>query len=186
MIEGLRTADNIAWARFYELYYDKLIEWACREGLNECDAEEFVDDLIFALTKYLGGFRYDRSKGSFRGYLRRSLKNLIKEGFRKKARHGKCLPIEDELDEPAAPGESSILELICEEYSKACAIVAHREVLDEASERERYIWIAMYEKTATIKEIVKEFGVSGPQLYRIKNQVSKRMRARFEELSGDE
>jgi RNA polymerase sigma-70 factor (ECF subfamily) len=85
LLERLRIAgEKQAWDRFVELYTPYLYCWARRQGLQESDAADLVQEVFLLLMRKLPEFSYDR-QGSFRQWLRTLTLNKWRELRRKKA-----------------------------------------------------------------------------------------------------
>lgn len=72
------VGDRSAWAEFVELYAPVVYAYAVRHSLQEADAADFTQDAMLGLMRTLRSFEYDRSKGSFRGWLVTVLRNQLK------------------------------------------------------------------------------------------------------------
>jgi RNA polymerase sigma factor (sigma-70 family) len=60
-----------SWSEFYRLYQNLIYTTARRYGLDDGRAREVVQDTFLSLTRLLPRFQYDRTKGSFRAWLKR-------------------------------------------------------------------------------------------------------------------
>src|SRR5260370_22164054 len=75
LLESLRQpGQELAWARFVELYTPLLYHWARRLGCQEADGADLVQDVLTQLVRKLPEFTYDRHR-SFRGWLRTVARN---------------------------------------------------------------------------------------------------------------
>src|SRR5262245_20867843 len=61
--------DQVAWARFAQLYTPLLFYWTQRLGLRPQDAADLVPEVVVTLVEKLPEFVYDRD-GRFRAWLR--------------------------------------------------------------------------------------------------------------------
>ena len=61
--------DAEAWARFVETYGPRILHWCRRWGLQDADAHDVTQDILFRLSRRLRTFDYDHSR-RFRGWLR--------------------------------------------------------------------------------------------------------------------
>jgi RNA polymerase sigma-70 factor, ECF subfamily len=85
LLERLRLpGEEVAWARFVELYAPLLYFWANRTGMPEADAADLVQDVFLVLVHKLPEFRYDPHK-SFRSWLRTILFNKWRDRLRRAA-----------------------------------------------------------------------------------------------------
>jgi RNA polymerase sigma factor (sigma-70 family) len=73
---GLSPNDEVAWARFVDLYGSRIRGWCRRWGLQEADTEDVTQDVLLRLAQKLGTFQYDPSR-SFRGWLRAVTQNAL-------------------------------------------------------------------------------------------------------------
>src|SRR3954467_695035 len=62
-------ADQAAWAEFLRRYGDQIHGWCRRWGLQEADALDLTQDVLFKLVRAMQAFRYDPSQ-RFRGWLK--------------------------------------------------------------------------------------------------------------------
>jgi RNA polymerase sigma-70 factor (ECF subfamily) len=73
-----------AWERFVRLYTPLLLLWARREGMQEIDADDVIQEVFLKLLRQLPG--YSRGDGqSFRGWLRQVTANECRDFRRRKA-----------------------------------------------------------------------------------------------------
>jgi RNA polymerase sigma factor (sigma-70 family) len=66
---GLGPNDQVAWARFVDLYGSRIWGWCRRWGLQEADSEDVTQDVLLRLAQKFRAFNDDPSRG-FRGWLR--------------------------------------------------------------------------------------------------------------------
>ena len=75
MVVGLRNLeDQAVWNRFFNSYWKLIYHSARSSGLEDADAQEVVQETVIAVTKNIGNLEYDRSKGSFKGWLMKTTK----------------------------------------------------------------------------------------------------------------
>lgn len=78
--------DNKSWQEFFETYWRLVYSVALRSGLTETEAQEVVQETFICVAKSIHEFRRDRSKGSFKGWLRNITRWRIADQFRKRTR----------------------------------------------------------------------------------------------------
>jgi RNA polymerase sigma factor (sigma-70 family) len=74
----LRDAqDHAAWMEFVSLYEPVAYRLLRRHGLQDADAREVMQDLFMAVSRSIDRWDPARQRGSFRGWLRRVVRNLV-------------------------------------------------------------------------------------------------------------
>ena len=73
--------DQAAWRIFFDRYQPVMVEFARIKGAGD-DAEDIVQDVFSDLAKVFRAGRYVRSKGRFRNYLAKMLRNELISRFR--------------------------------------------------------------------------------------------------------
>jgi RNA polymerase sigma-70 factor (ECF subfamily) len=61
--------DRTAWAQFVDVYGPLVYRYVRRRGLQDADAADVTQDVLRAVARAIDGFRYDPTRGSFRGWL---------------------------------------------------------------------------------------------------------------------
>ena len=70
LLERLKAWDDEAgWREFFETYQRSILGLAMKCGLSRSEAEEVVQDTMVAVARKMPDFEYDRSIGSFKGWL---------------------------------------------------------------------------------------------------------------------
>lgn len=69
--------DRGAWAEFLDRYSDLIRGFARRQGVQQAECDDVLQDVLIALTKAMPGFSYDPAKGKFRSYLKTVVLHVI-------------------------------------------------------------------------------------------------------------
>ena len=81
LLMRLQTApDGDAWNQFVEIYGPLLYRWLRDYHVQHHDACDIAQDVLATVIGEMAKFRYDRERGSFRGWLRTILSNRLR-GF---------------------------------------------------------------------------------------------------------
>lgn len=80
LIDQAQTGCNDAWKQIVAIYARLLLYWCRQEGVAKSDLHEVTQEAFLSIHKSLG--RYDKSKGSFRGWARRIAKRRAADYFR--------------------------------------------------------------------------------------------------------
>jgi RNA polymerase sigma-70 factor (ECF subfamily) len=70
--------DHDAWTRFVDVYTPVVYGYARRQGLQDADAADVTQDVMRSVAGALPEFRYDRKRGTFRGWLFTVTRNKIR------------------------------------------------------------------------------------------------------------
>jgi RNA polymerase sigma-70 factor (ECF subfamily) len=74
--------DGAAWRRLVDLYTPLLRGWLGRHGLQACDVEDLVQDVLAVVVRELPHFRHNRRTGAFRRWLRTILVHRLRDFWR--------------------------------------------------------------------------------------------------------
>src|SRR5688572_2815555 len=87
LLSRLKNAsDAVSWQAFVDNYGRLIYQVCLRAGLQRQEAEDVVQETVTAVAKQMPKFSYDRSKGSFKGWLARVTRNHIADFLTKKTR----------------------------------------------------------------------------------------------------
>ena len=179
------AGDHEAWCRFVDIYGPVLYQYALRQGLQDADAADLVQDVIRRVSAAIAEFRYDPSQGTFRGWLytvaRNSLRNFwALAGRREKGTgdskfHKFLEQIPDEENE-----DSKVWE---QEYERHLLMLAADRIKGSFSPA---TWQAFWQtavEVKNVKEVAESLGMSVGAAYVAKSRVLARMRQEVERLA---
>ena len=69
--------DRAAWGEFHQTYSELIIRYCRKRGLTPSDAEDIRQTVLMSLAAALPKFEYQPSRGRFRSYLGRIVRNAI-------------------------------------------------------------------------------------------------------------
>src|SRR5438132_5595421 len=78
--------DRAAWQQFVELYGRLVYGFARRRGLQDADAADLTQEVFLAVARAAGRWRFDRRRGSFRGWLRGITRHKIGKWLERRRR----------------------------------------------------------------------------------------------------
>ena len=70
-------ANHDAWREFMQLYGPVVYGFARRRGLQDADAADLMQDVMRSVSGAIGRLEYDRSQGTFRGWLFTITRNKV-------------------------------------------------------------------------------------------------------------
>jgi RNA polymerase sigma-70 factor (ECF subfamily) len=104
LLERLRTqGDADLWRRLAALYEPLLRGWLGRQGVQDADQDDLVQEVLLVLARELPGFRHNGRAGAFRAWLRTILVHRLRDFWRSRQRRP-ASPAEalDQLADPAS------------------------------------------------------------------------------------
>jgi RNA polymerase sigma-70 factor (ECF subfamily) len=172
------AADAEAWDAFIGIYEPLLFRLACGRGMQRVDAEDFVQEVLAAVTKGIDQWLADDNRGPFRAWLFRIASNLA-INFLTRPKHQRLGSGDSQiarlLDEQPARSEDSS-ELFLKEYRRELFRWAAQRVRENVSETQwMAFWLTSVEDRP-IAEVAREFGMSVGSVYIARSRVTKRIR----------
>ena len=175
LVVGLKNLeDQRIWNRFFDSYWKLIYNAAIQAGLKDADAQEVVQETVISVTKNIKDFDYDRSRGSFKGWLMKTTKWKIMDQFRKiqKKNTREC------------SGSSEFLENLSNELPEVEKYWENnwqQELLESAlvkvKEQVKPIYYQVYDmlirKEMKPKEVSSALGIKTDQVYLAKHRVAE-------------
>ena len=69
--------DNASWYEFFQNYWRFIYRVAVGSGLSDSEAQDVVQKTVIAVCRQMPTFTYDRSKGTFKGYVYKKARYFI-------------------------------------------------------------------------------------------------------------
>jgi RNA polymerase sigma factor (sigma-70 family) len=180
-------SDAAAWAQFVELYGPLLYRYARRRGLQDADAADLTQDVLRSVASAIDGFRYDRARGTFRGWLFTATRHALHKFLARRRRQPRAGDSGCERlleDQPAREDEEERREWDRE---------FDRRLFDWAAECVRgefqaSTWAAFWRTAvehASPREVAEALGMTVGAVYAAKSRVLTRLRADLEEVQRE-
>src|SRR5262245_15793069 len=78
LLVQIRDGKNeAAWQEFVKLYGPVIFGFARKRGLQDADAADLMQDVLRSVSSAIGRLDYDRSQGTFRGWLFTITRNKV-------------------------------------------------------------------------------------------------------------
>ncbi|MCB1095605.1 MAG: RNA polymerase sigma factor [Verrucomicrobiae bacterium] len=181
--------DERAWEEFLDLYAAFVFNYCRKQGLQQADVEDVVQEVFRAVAKSIRGFDYDPVQGTFRSWLFRVVRSKLANHFNKQKRL------------PATPGSTQLEGLANNDFEANPAeaetveweLDYRRRVFQWATERVRAefkastwqaFWMSAVEEKAPAM-IAEELGISTGAVYIAKSRVVARLRKEVEVATGE-
>jgi RNA polymerase sigma factor (sigma-70 family) len=170
--------DDRAWTEFVELYAPLIHGFACKQGLQDADAADLMQEVFRAVARAIKQFDYDSQRGTFRGWLftvvRNKLRNFLARRKRQCRGSGDSA-VQEMLDEHADPQQDQ-----AELWEREC----ERRRFDWAAERVRgevhdstwqAFWLTAVEGQSG-QEVAEALGLRVAAVYLAKSRVMARIK----------
>ena len=92
--------DSIAWREFTDIYAPVVHGVIARSGLQYADAADVTQEVFRSVARSINGFRCDRARGSFRGWLMAVIRSRLADFFARTKKH------------PSGSGDTMVLSLL--------------------------------------------------------------------------
>lgn len=170
--------DDRAWAEFVELYAPLIHGFACKQGLQDADAADLMQEVFRAVARAIKRFDYDAQRGTFRGWLFTVVRNKLHTFLLRRKREGRGSgdsAVQDLLAEQAAPEEdpAEVWERECERRRFDWAAERARQEVHEATWQA--FWRAAVEGQSG-QEVAQALGIRVAAVYLAKSRVMARIK----------
>jgi RNA polymerase sigma factor (sigma-70 family) len=169
-------SDRQAWADFVDVYSPIIYGFARRQGLQDADAADLVQEVLLSVSKSIRNF--DRARGPFRCWLMAVVRNRLSE-----FRHGRGRQASGSGDTEVlkhlqqVPSNDDNERLWEEEYRRSVFRFAAKRLRDDFEQRTwEAFWQTSVEGKCT-KEVAQSLGISEGAVYIAKCRVLARVKS---------
>ena len=180
LLQAIKAGDNVSWEVFYRRYSPlaKMVGRGCHLDASELD--EFVQDVMTDFFNAQQKFTYDPSKGRFRDYFLRIVRNRLYARFRAQKRHDAHFSALDEEASAEIPDQSkSELESVWDQEWQSHVLNEAMQAIKQSpavSPRDLQIFDLWEMQSVSPKEIAKMMKVSLATVYNARNRVIETLR----------
>jgi RNA polymerase sigma-70 factor (ECF subfamily) len=180
-------ANRGAWQEFMQLYGPVVYGFARNRGLQDADAADLMQDVMRSVSAAIGRLDYDRSRGTFRGWLftitRNKVFNFLSARRIRPQASGDTSTNRLLAEQPDASDGSEAWEV---EYQRRLASLAMERIKNEFQENTwRAFWLAAVEGLAAA-DVAKQVGISPGAIYVAKSRVLARLKEEVETMQRQE
>ncbi len=167
--------DTAAWTEFVQLYASVIYGFARQRGRQDADAADLMQDVLRAVANSI--HTYDKSKGTFRGWLYTITRNKMYNQMESQRRHPRGSGDSDaqrRLDEQ--PDRDNTEEDWDREYERKAFLWAADRIRNEFQESTwKAFWLTAVDGLAA-KDVGVQLGLSPGAVYVAKSRVLARLR----------
>ena len=176
LLARLSEGGEVPWREFDSLYTPFLKRVAARCGLSGQDLDEAVQTVMVDLHGTFATFRYDRDRGTFKGYLKRVMVTTVSRMVRQRQRAGTPTAV------PPDASDSGLESVWEQEYQQHLLQEALRQVRGEVDAVTFQAFDLYALQEVPVAEVARFLGISRDSVYQAKTRVTARLRAIVEEL----
>ena len=184
------TINGESWEVFFNTYWELIFSVARRAGLSEADSQDIVQETILKVHKSLDRFKYNRERGSFKGWLRTITRSRLTEHFKKQQRQPQTQQPREDEDDPLAnladPQGPELERIWSEEWSRSLIQRSLASLKQQVSLKQYQIFKCHCIDEWTVKETCDALNVNAAQVYMAKQRVGKIFAAKLERLKQEE
>lgn len=182
LLSRLRNLDDQeSWRAFFDLYWRMLYKVARRAGLGEADAEDVVQETVVAVARQMPRFRYDATRGTFKGWLFRIVGRRVTDHLRRVYREP---PRAEAVFEPGTDGEESGPPVATEasdaiglaweqEWEQAVFEAAVARVREQTNPKHFQVFDCCVRLGWPTAKVAATLGLSAAQVYLARHRVSR-------------
>jgi RNA polymerase sigma factor (sigma-70 family) len=170
--------DQKSWREFFNLYWRLIYGVARQAGLSDAESQDVVQETIITVAKQMPEFRYDKAKGSFKSWLRKTAHWRIQDQFRRRQRDQRLTAASSDGDPAAAQPEATIdhdpFEAIWEEeWRQNLVDVAIDRVKKQVEPREFQVFDLCTNKQWPPARVARALHLFRPQVYYLNKKVTR-------------
>jgi RNA polymerase sigma-70 factor (ECF subfamily) len=170
------------WGRFRERYAPVVAGFARNLGVRPQDADDVIQDVFLGFFSVSEKFRYDPSKGRFRGYLKTVTVNAIRDRFGRRTRLNE-VPLPELPDD--APALAEQWDKAWDEHVMRRAVEATRaEYAAHPKTFEAFNRYALNRQPAA--DVARDLGMNVDNVYQAKHRVMETLRAKVKQFEDED
>ena len=178
--EARSGVDDVAWARFVDLY-GPVVHHLVRllsPGLSDADTDDAVQDVFVKLVNVLRSGAYDSAKGKFRTYLSTLVRRLLVDRYREAVARRRDCQVEIEVAEEIAVADDPGAWMDAK-WRIACRMAAERRVMEESAlaEQSREVWRLLSVEGLSVKDAAHRLGLPSNTVSKTKRRIETRIAA---------
>jgi len=174
--------DQASWEEFFETYWKLIYGFARKAELTEEEAQDVVQETMFAVAKHMPTFTYNPARGSFKGWLLNMARWRIIDQLRKRPplniKHRRlnesskttATDTVDAIPDPAAQSLDRHWEV---EWQTNLLEAALKNVKRRVDPQKYQLFDCYVKKEWDAQKVAATFGVSVNQVYQAKHRIER-------------
>lgn len=177
--------DSESWREFARLYGPVVYNYGRKRGLQDADAADLTQDVLHAVTDAIGRLDYDRSRGTFCGWLFTLAHHKLHDlqaRRRRQVQGAADSEVREQLEAAVAPDDAeAVWNREYQERMFAWAAEQAKAAFQKATWRA--FWLTAVEGKSG-QEAAEEMGITVAAVYLAKSRVVARIRELIEQAEG--
>lgn len=190
LLSRLRDCQNDSgWQEFFDTYWRLIYSVARKSGLTDADAQDVVQETFIYLSRRMPNFTYDKTRGSFKSWLRVVTRSRVSVRRRGQERKQPLIqePLPSEENQAAweaipDPAGDALDEQWQREWEENLVATALRHVRAKVSSQQLLIFRLATQEALPLGQVAKKLGVSIAQVYLARHRVGKAFKAEVKRL----
>jgi RNA polymerase sigma-70 factor (ECF subfamily) len=181
------TGDRQAWAEFVDIYAPLIYGYALKHGLQDADAADLTQEVLRAVARSAARLNYDPTRGTFRGWLFRVVRNELADFGAARRRHrpgSGDTAVKRRLEEEPAPSEDEVAAWEREYERQLFALACEQVRRDFQESTWQAFWLTAIQGKSG-KEVAGVLGLTTAAVYLAKRRVTERLRQQIEYLRAE-
>src|ERR1043166_4840331 len=181
--------DHDGWREFFDMYWRLIYSVARQAGLDYATAQDVVQNTFIYMARRMPKFRYDRTRGSFKSWLRCVTRSRISV-FRRRAEakepslpelplEGDEVPVWETIPDPAGDAMDEIWQ---REWEENLLKTALRRIGLKVSAKQLMIFELAALGEVPLKQVARKLDVSLAQVYLARHRVGKMFKTEIARL----
>jgi RNA polymerase sigma factor (sigma-70 family) len=182
--------DQKSWREFFNLYWRLIYGVARQAGLSDAESQDVVQETILTVAKQMPEFRYDKAKGSFKSWLRKTARWRIQDQFRRRQRDQRLTAASSDGDtaaaQPEATSDHDPFEAIWEEeWRQNLLEVAIDRVKKQVEPREFQVFDLCTNKQWSPARVARALHLFRPQVYYFNKKITRLIEREASRLNNE-
>lgn len=183
--------DHASWQQFFDTYWKLIYRFARKAELTDQEAQDVVQETMFAVAKHMPTFSYDPARGSFKGWLLNMARWRVIDQLRKRQplnfKHrvrtdSSTTTGTDTVDGIADPAGQSLDQHWEAEWRKNLREAALDNVKRRIDPEKYQLFDCYVNKEFEAEKVAATFGVSVNQVYQAKHRITKMLETEIARL----
>jgi RNA polymerase sigma factor (sigma-70 family) len=184
--------DQESWKDFFDTYAKLIYGVAIKTGLSDTEAQEVVQETVIAVSKNIGEFEYDRTKGTFKSWLLHTARWRINDQLRKRQREGGAFGVGHKtttrtstVERVADPAGFNLEAIWDQEWERNIFDAAIARVKRKVRAKQYQIFDLYVVKQWPVQKVARTLGVNIGRVYLAKHRVSALIRKEVKLLEDE-